>query len=76
MDSEFKTFEEKIKGKAIWNEPMKNHTSYGIGGPVLCLFYPATEKDLQNHKKSTKIYSKYPKIFRIGLRPVRSPHLF
>tara|TARA_B100000029_G_C17605196_1_gene967175 strand:+ start:3100 stop:4020 length:921 start_codon:yes stop_codon:yes gene_type:complete len=46
VDSEFKAFEKEIKGKTIWNEPMKNHTSYGIGGPALCLFYPANEEDL------------------------------
>ena len=61
MDSEFKVFEKKIKGKAIWNEPMKNHTSYGIGGPVLCLFYPANEKDLStilnlSEKRSIPIF--------------------
>ncbi len=40
---------------------------------------PAMEKKIQNHQKSTKIHSKYPKIFRIGLRPIRlppPPHLF
>ena len=46
MDPDFKRLEEKLTGKVMWNEPMKGHTSYGIGGPALGLFYPAGEADL------------------------------
>tara|TARA_Y100000590_G_scaffold170142_1_gene194716 strand:+ start:4066 stop:4986 length:921 start_codon:yes stop_codon:yes gene_type:complete len=48
VDSDFKKLEEKLTGKSLWNEPMKRHTSYGIGGPALGLFYPADEKDLSD----------------------------
>ena len=45
----------------MWNEPMKGHTSYGIGGPALGLFYPAHEEDLSailsiSREKSIPVY--------------------
>ena len=46
MDSDFKKLEGNLTGKSLWNEPMKGHTSYGIGGPALGLFYPSDKKDL------------------------------
>lgn len=46
MYREFIKLEENMTGKVMWKEPMKKHTSYGIGGPVLGLFYPNGEKDL------------------------------
>ena len=36
-----------ISGKIMENEPMANHTSYGIGGPVLAFIEPKSIKDLQ-----------------------------
>ena len=38
---------EMITGKLIENESMKNHTSYGIGGPALAFIEPKSIKDLQ-----------------------------
>ncbi len=38
---------EMITGKLIENEPMKNHTSYGIGGPAVAFIEPKSVKDLQ-----------------------------
>jgi len=43
-----KTLEKFFKGKILWNEPMKKHTSLGIGGPALALLYPIDEEDLSN----------------------------
>ena len=45
----------------MWNEPMKEHTSYGIGGPALGFFYPSHEEDLSailsiSREKSIPIY--------------------
>ena len=45
----------------MWNEPMKEHTSYGIGGPALGLFSPAHEEDLSailsiSREKSIPVY--------------------
>ena len=36
-----------ISGKIMENEPMANHTSYGIGGPALAFIEPKSVKDLQ-----------------------------
>ncbi|NHZ87323.1 MAG: UDP-N-acetylmuramate dehydrogenase [Planctomycetia bacterium] len=36
-----------ISGKIMENEPMANHTSYGIGGPVLAFIEPKSVTDLQ-----------------------------
>ena len=36
-----------ITGKIMENEPMANHTSYGIGGPALAFIKPKSIKDLQ-----------------------------
>ncbi len=36
-----------ITGKIMENEPMANHTSYGIGGPALAFIEPKSIKDLQ-----------------------------
>jgi UDP-N-acetylmuramate dehydrogenase len=38
---------EMIAGKLIENESMKNHTSYGIGGPAVAFIEPKSVKDLQ-----------------------------
>lgn len=61
MESDFKELEETLSGKALWNEPMRDHTSYGIGGPAMGLFYPADEKDLSSilvlsQKKSIPVF--------------------
>lgn len=36
-----------ITGRILQNEPMANHTSYGIGGPALAFIEPKSIKDLQ-----------------------------
>ncbi len=43
-----------FKGKILWNEPMKKHTSFGIGGPALAVMYPEDEFDLSNLLKTAK----------------------
>ncbi|MFQ6674295.1 MAG: UDP-N-acetylmuramate dehydrogenase [Fidelibacterota bacterium] len=35
-----------LRGSVMWNEPMSQHTSYGIGGPARAFIYPADEDDL------------------------------
>ena len=61
VDPGFKRLEKILTGKVMWNEPMKGHTSYGIGGPALGLFYPAHEEDLSailsiSREKSIPVY--------------------
>lgn len=61
MERDFRELEKNLTGKALWNEPMKGHTSYGIGGPALGLFTPADEKDLSailaiSRKKSIPVF--------------------
>lgn len=36
----------KIEGKILYNEPMKNHTTWRIGGPAEVLVEPASRKDI------------------------------
>ena len=43
-----------ITGKIMENEPMANHTSYGIGGPALAFIEPKSIKDLQMIKSFAK----------------------
>ncbi len=35
-----------VQGSSLFNEPMANHTSWGIGGPVLAFVRPETRTDL------------------------------
>ena len=61
MERDFTELEKNLTGKALWNEPMKGHTSYGIGGPALGLFYPSGERDLSailvlSRKKSIPVF--------------------
>jgi len=47
-----------IKGSVFYNEPMKNHTSYGIGGPAEALIHPSDYEDLLkiiNYSKQNSI---------------------
>lgn len=37
-----------VKGKILFDEPMKNHTSFRIGGPADALVIPKDEVDLKN----------------------------
>ena len=37
-----------VKGKILFDEPMKNHTSFCIGGPADALVIPKDEVDLKN----------------------------
>ncbi len=41
-----KLFENKELGKVIFNEPMKNHTSFKIGGPADVIIIPNNEKQV------------------------------
>ncbi|HUL00510.1 MAG TPA: UDP-N-acetylmuramate dehydrogenase [Nitrospirota bacterium] len=43
-----------IKGEILKNEPMCNHTSFGIGGPADILAYPVDFEDLKALLKSVK----------------------
>ncbi len=37
----------KVTGTLLWDEPMKKHTTFGIGGPADVLVSPRDESDLQ-----------------------------
>lgn len=39
-------FKDKSFGKILFNEPMKNHTSFKIGGPADIMIIPSREKDI------------------------------
>ncbi len=43
-----------VTGKIMENEPMANHTSYGIGGPALAFIKPKSINDLQMIKSFAK----------------------
>lgn len=43
-----------VSGNILFNEPMRNHTSFGIGGPADALITPNSENDI---KHVLKIYS-------------------
>ncbi len=45
-----------ITGKIMENEPMANHTSYGIGGPALAFIEPKSIKELQMIKSFAEKY--------------------
>ena len=38
--------ENNTKSKVLTNEPMKNHTTYGIGGPADLFVFPSNKEDL------------------------------
>lgn len=40
-------FENKSVGKILIDEPMKNHTSFKIGGPVDLMILPSTEEEIK-----------------------------
>ena len=40
------TIETMLSSKIIFNEPLMNHTSFGIGGPASCLIYPNNREEL------------------------------
>ncbi|NMB26808.1 MAG: UDP-N-acetylmuramate dehydrogenase [Tissierellia bacterium] len=42
----FKLFKNKKCGEMLFDEPMKNHTSFKIGGPADLMIIPNTEKDI------------------------------
>lgn len=42
----YKIFENKDFGEVLLNEPMRNHTSFKIGGPVDILIIPETEEEI------------------------------
>jgi len=39
-------FEDEDIGEVLYNEPMKNHTSFKIGGPVDAMIIPSTEEEI------------------------------
>lgn len=43
-----KLFEKNIYGTVLFNEPMKNHTTFRIGGPCEVLVEPETEEQILN----------------------------
>ena len=49
-----KTMMKLVKGKILFDEPMKNHTSFRIGGPADALIIPKDENDLINLLKFAK----------------------
>lgn len=42
-----KLLEKEVQGKFLYQEPMKNHTTFRIGGPVPLLFFPQDSIQLQ-----------------------------
>ena len=49
MDMDYKKlFEKNIYGTVLFNEPMKNHTTFRIGGPCEVLVEPETEEQILN----------------------------
>jgi len=44
---DFAQLKRMLRGQLLENEPMTNHTSYGIGGPAFAYVEPKTIKDLQ-----------------------------
>ncbi len=44
-------FENKAVGEILYNEPMKNHTSFEIGGPADIFLIPTSEEELVNAVK-------------------------
>ena len=40
--------EEKLSGEILYDEPMKNHTSFRIGGPVDVMIIPKNEIEIIN----------------------------
>lgn len=46
-----------ITGNIMENEPMANHTSYGIGGPALAFIEPKSVKDIQTIKSFAQKHS-------------------
>ena len=43
-----------ISSKIIFDEPLKNHTSFGIGGPASCFIYPKNCQELSKLLQYTK----------------------
>ena len=43
-----------ISSKIIFDEPLKNHTSFGIGGPASCFIYPKNRQELSKLLQYTK----------------------
>lgn len=46
--SRFSLLQKEIKGTLLLNEPMKRHTSFGIGGEAEAFILPADEEDILN----------------------------
>lgn len=46
-----KLFEDKNFGNILFNEPMKNHTSFKVGGPADVMIIPKNEEDIINSIK-------------------------
>jgi len=51
---QFSELKKMIKGNLLESEPMKNHTSYGVGGPALAYVEPTSIEDLQTIRKYAK----------------------
>lgn len=47
-------FENKIVGKVLFDEPMKNHTSFKIGGPVDVMIIPENEEQVVEAVKTCR----------------------
>ncbi|MFS8542159.1 MAG: FAD-binding protein, partial [Tissierellales bacterium] len=44
----YQLFKDKKFGKILFDEPMKNHTSFKIGGPADVLIIPEREEEIVN----------------------------
>ena len=56
--------ENNTKSKVLTNEPMKNHTTYGIGGPADLFVFPSNKEDLIKVFEISKEHSQ--KIIIVG----------
>ncbi|MBC8214595.1 MAG: UDP-N-acetylmuramate dehydrogenase [Candidatus Marinimicrobia bacterium] len=53
-----------VMGEILFDEPMKNHTTFGIGGPASCFVHPQDTNDLINLLKLA--YEQNLPVFFIG----------
>lgn len=42
-----KVLQKEVQGRFLFNEPLKNHTTFRIGGPSPLVFFPADKESLQ-----------------------------
>ena len=66
--------ENNTKSKVLTNEPMKNHTTYGIGGPADLFVFPSNKEDLIKVFEISKEHSQKINIVGSGSNLLVSDH--